>query len=526
MDSKAYQPQVYQVDFTKKSAGKQFANTKCRISWKFGFVNEEAIASGATGVECRGKEHEVCLIWSITSGKRLVTFDGKEVHYSISPREKKFQFMWIMKGGRVMRIMAHAVSPIGGSPIGWRQYDLSINGLSFFDFTKVFELGPGKRGYITPAISAIASRKEAEEEISVKNYAMEEYSLEQRKGEDGKDVHLESNLSRFNTDLALRSEHRKDSINTDVVQHSYNEEYTQRTAPFKIDLSENVDNQTPEGDLLDFTFAPSPTSVAASTILTDDLLPYEAKSFSTNSNPAQADIFASDYINNAPTKTYTHVSNDIMNAYGSNQETIKQLPITIEYSSVNDNRQSTTDHKNIVGDFDGHVDSQREQKLYGIIGAPSLEESSTSSPCTSEQQEPWENNVNGFEHALKKLVNFDDISSAPDSDIFSKLTMRSIESKVKQNNNRSSNPLPPVAHTWCGPQPSLSEMKANKHTSTIKSEPVMRSQPSHAAHPGAIVLYGTQVGNQGSLPPPATGFGIGASMGYSQSHNRSYARCY
>ena len=55
MNSKAYQPQLYQVDFTKKKAGKQFAKTKRRVSWKFGFANEEAIASGATGVECRGK---------------------------------------------------------------------------------------------------------------------------------------------------------------------------------------------------------------------------------------------------------------------------------------------------------------------------------------------------------------------------------------------------------------------------------------------------------------------------------------
>ena len=55
MNSKAYQPQLYQVDYCKKKAGKQFAKSKRRVTWKFGFANEEAIKNGANGVECRGK---------------------------------------------------------------------------------------------------------------------------------------------------------------------------------------------------------------------------------------------------------------------------------------------------------------------------------------------------------------------------------------------------------------------------------------------------------------------------------------
>ena len=97
------------------------------------------MASGLTGTDCRGEEHDVTLVWSITSGKRLILADGQEVHYSNS-RAAIFDFSWTMRGNHVLKIVAHASPPLSPTP-GFRQYDFFVDGQSFFTFPKVFRLG-------------------------------------------------------------------------------------------------------------------------------------------------------------------------------------------------------------------------------------------------------------------------------------------------------------------------------------------------------------------------------------------------
>jgi len=106
---------------------------------RFGFANPEALANGETGTACRGEEHDVTLVWSITSGKRLVLADGQEVHYSNS-RNSFFDFSWTMRGNHVLKIVAHASPPLSPTP-GFRQYDFFVDGRSFFTFPKVYRLG-------------------------------------------------------------------------------------------------------------------------------------------------------------------------------------------------------------------------------------------------------------------------------------------------------------------------------------------------------------------------------------------------
>lgn len=79
------------------------------------------------------------IVWSITSGKRLVLADGQEVHYSNS-RNNVFDFSWTMRGNHVLKVVAHASPPISATP-GFRQYDFFVDGQSFFSFPKVFRLG-------------------------------------------------------------------------------------------------------------------------------------------------------------------------------------------------------------------------------------------------------------------------------------------------------------------------------------------------------------------------------------------------
>ena len=132
--------QCYQVDCIKKSSGKQIAKTKRHICWKFGFTDEGALSSRCQGSDCRGREHEINFIWSIASGKRSIVFDGETVHFSVRPRDKKFQYSWAIQSGHVIEIIAYALPTFRANPHR-RQFDLVLDGTSFYDFPKIFELG-------------------------------------------------------------------------------------------------------------------------------------------------------------------------------------------------------------------------------------------------------------------------------------------------------------------------------------------------------------------------------------------------
>ena len=70
---------------------------------RFGYPNREALAEGKTGIECRGEEHEVVIVWSVTSGKRQIMMDGKEVHYSMN-RTGILDHSWTARGNHILKI--------------------------------------------------------------------------------------------------------------------------------------------------------------------------------------------------------------------------------------------------------------------------------------------------------------------------------------------------------------------------------------------------------------------------------------
>jgi len=130
---------VYQIDFTAVASGKRIASSKRRVRWRFGFSNRDALEAGETGTSCRGEEHDVTIVWSVTSGKRLILADGQEVHYSTN-RSGVLEYSWTMRGNHVLKVIAHAAPAMSPTP-GFRQYDLYVDGQSFFNMPKVYELG-------------------------------------------------------------------------------------------------------------------------------------------------------------------------------------------------------------------------------------------------------------------------------------------------------------------------------------------------------------------------------------------------
>lgn len=142
----------YQIDCQTTKKGKMFAGTKRRICWKFGFSNREALQRGLSGTDCRGEEHEVVFVWSLTSGKKFVLADGHEVHWSKqSPFAEKFEGSWQcswhsqMAGKkRLLEVVAYTKKSKSNTSVAdssFRNYDLIIDGVPFSNMPQMFELG-------------------------------------------------------------------------------------------------------------------------------------------------------------------------------------------------------------------------------------------------------------------------------------------------------------------------------------------------------------------------------------------------
>lgn len=129
----------YQIDHTVTGAGKTIGLTKKRITFKFGFANPKALSEGLSGSGCRGSEHEVVFVLSLSSGKRNVMVDGREVHFSQAGSwERSFDFPFSIRVAGMGSVRARLIAD---SAPGAKPYDLLINDMSYFRFSKIYELG-------------------------------------------------------------------------------------------------------------------------------------------------------------------------------------------------------------------------------------------------------------------------------------------------------------------------------------------------------------------------------------------------
>lgn len=79
------------------------------------------------------------LIWSVTSGKRMIMSNGKQILVG-SSKSNIFEHKWTDARGNEIKLVAHATSPMSTASIS-RQYDLFVNGKSFFTLPKPYEIG-------------------------------------------------------------------------------------------------------------------------------------------------------------------------------------------------------------------------------------------------------------------------------------------------------------------------------------------------------------------------------------------------
>ena len=78
---------------------------------RYGFPNQEAVDAGASGSKCRGEEHDVTLTWSVTSGKRIIMTNGKQI-FSAMNKTNSFDHSWIDNRGNQIKMVAFASAPL------------------------------------------------------------------------------------------------------------------------------------------------------------------------------------------------------------------------------------------------------------------------------------------------------------------------------------------------------------------------------------------------------------------------------
>ena len=143
---------VYKINCEITTKGRKVAATKRRVKWQFGYSETDSTANSSS-VGCmlddiRGPEHEVVMVWSLSSGKQVILMDGLEVHFGRNTGSLKIEHTWTTtkiagyKGQHhTMTLVAHAAPPLfNNNNDTFRQFDLLIDGKSYWDSPTLTEL--------------------------------------------------------------------------------------------------------------------------------------------------------------------------------------------------------------------------------------------------------------------------------------------------------------------------------------------------------------------------------------------------
>lgn len=282
----------YQINFRAKRAGKTISASKRRITFQFGFSSASAISSGKNGVDCRGEEHEVVLIWSHMTGKRQLYMDGREVHMSKAGMgNTQFVHSWVIPGNHMVKIIAHGTPPLGGENTNFRQFDLEVDGMSYFSFKQIYELGEGTVGgrrEVAPPASRMAKPPEA---------LM--YSYVGVAVDDDEDEYDEAPLTMRSAPARIAPVDLFDSQpSTPVATPASHSQFSAMHSHFKPPTLVQV----PTSSMSQYNSVPSLLAVSSTSL----------------SQMSSYDEFAPVAIPQAPQKSFDFISNQILGAYENN----------------------------------------------------------------------------------------------------------------------------------------------------------------------------------------------------------------
>lgn len=506
---------VYQVDFSTSTKGKRFALTKRTARFSFGFSNADAFAQGLKGIHCRGEEHEVTLVWSLTSGKRLVTADGVEVHYSKGKRtELRFECSWTMKGDHVMKLVAHATPAFLSNKPNFRQFELFLDGMSFFSMPKIFELG-------------VVSGKEILNRATRTRTATTVAPISDERGRITRDLHAQ------NRDYASNPYRAPSVMDVQPPPQARQEAPRIQAAPPRV-----VSQPVPVQDLLaspapavlpeqhsSFNYAPvrdefapvkpppptyndvanqilhaygpAPSAPVPSHAPALLALPYEPHTYHVPALPQQS-TFASQPHSYAPQpNNYAPQPNNYAQqpiSYAQQPNAFASQPISYAPQPNNFASQSSTNYASSTGSL-----ASGSTTPTGGFFQSSINEHNQPEHATLEDSPTSVRLLSDVEKAMNCLVNLDDLNEPVVSPL--KLTMQQ-EKEEKKRNEGKSRPLPPVASWNVGSQAPLSAIKASSQR-VGPSRDVMRVNAMNqaGAQGNMLVVYGATPNQAPPLQP-------------------------
>jgi hypothetical protein len=491
---------VYQIDCQIAASGKRVSATKRRVGFRFGFSNREAVAKGCTGTDCRGEEHEINLVWSLTSGKRTVTADGHEVHFSAGRRDTKFETSWSMAGGHIMKLVAYAAPPLFPQPgVIFRQYDLQIDGLSFFEIPRIYELG------VVDAVRKVTGRS-TQRNVNFALPSSHDEGMHWTHQAGHSEEHFTVPVARTtaNNDqmLVQREAPRPHVVPQDLVSGSTPLSTIQNrySAPVV-----NID-QVPT-----VSYAPAPLHPVIDRFVPVHFIPQEP-SFQN-----VADQILSAYAPAPVAPSYLALANQ---AYRYEQThdapTCSEVPAARPVTP--DSSTSSLSYSPQSPNWDI---SAAQQQGFGPM---------TMEPLSLRQlEEAQQPEMSPMEKAMKSLVNLSDLMET----IETPEQVKAMEKKKSEKSNKSQ-PLPPTAPQWhLGGHASLSDIKQHSQPKTAQKDVMqIHAFDLAAAQAGMMVLHGTtpQVPQQqvyyggtycGGLSS-AAGFGAGVQQVH-YGHQQMYA---
>ncbi|KAG7365218.1 hypothetical protein IV203_038421 [Nitzschia inconspicua] len=133
---------AYRLHFSCEHIGKYRSQTKRKIKWHFGFTNLQAAQEGKRGIDCRGEEHEVVLIWSVKSGKTRLFWNKTNITHLFPGQRhtEQVHIQWKSRSGETFEIVANQAS----TRVDPYQYNFLVDGVSIFTFSHLSELDPSK----------------------------------------------------------------------------------------------------------------------------------------------------------------------------------------------------------------------------------------------------------------------------------------------------------------------------------------------------------------------------------------------
>ncbi|KAL3942641.1 MAG: hypothetical protein SGARI_000200 [Bacillariaceae sp.] len=475
---------------------------------RFGFPNHKALSEGLTGTDCRGEEHDVTIVWSITSGKRQIAMDGREIHYSTN-RASVLDFSWSTKGNHVIKLgvrggsvpnqvpggYGNPVSPVSmGSSLS-REIPTSRD-QEEADLRRAIEVSiqesrahlasrsaDDRSAYTTPHPAPITETsgdlldlngapppQESPSIASMPSY----YSAPPTYGQ--------------NTSYGAPSPNAASAAGALVPAVAPQGYYQGAPPPPQQAPPGAYASPPPQASYNSpppVPPAPAPTPAQTYGAPPQHYMNQPMQSgdvFGLNSNPAE-DPFAP---KPPPPPTHQDLASAILSSYQT-----PQTPSTPMADGMNPNVYANTPDGAPVP---GNATSPPTQSMNALT-------------ITSTEDAP----LSDFEKALKNLVNVDHIDEPAEGEV--KLTMIQKEEAKKLPKGKSV-PKPPVGKGMVGENAPLSQIKQNfdsppKHT----SDGVMNAPPPGAFHPNAAYAGALVVHGQG--PPPlhqASGFGVGRQL--------------